>query len=90
MLLALLYPLAFDGAFGPAAGGKWLGRGLLIAAGLLDLLLLGSLFTEGEYISRLWAFPGNPSFILLWCALWAGWQVLALVALARGGVPRAD
>ena len=84
MLLVLLYPLAFVEAFGSETGGKWLGRSLLIAAGLLDLILLGSLFTEGEYIARLWSVPENPLLLLLWGGLWAGWQLLAFVALARG------
>ena len=90
MLLTPLYPLAFVEAFGSVTGGKWLGRSLMIAAGLLDALLLGSLFTEGEYIARLWSFPGNPPVLLIWGALWAGWQLLAFFALARNSLPRAD
>ena len=89
MFLVPLYPLAFVEAFAPATGGKWLVRGLLIAAGLLDLLLLASLFTEGEYIARLWNVPENPAVLLLWGGLWAGWQLLAFVALARNHLTRA-
>ena len=89
MPLFLLYPAALIRAFRSGRGGMAIDLALLAVALALDLLLLRNIFgEENRYFHTLWGrFPG---FVLLWIALWAGWQALALIALLRNSRFRID
>jgi hypothetical protein len=90
MLLAVLYPLAFLRAFCPATGGRWVEPGLLAIAAVLDVVLLVSILAKEELLAQAWSIPGNPGVLLLWGGLWAGWQLLALIAVVRNRLARPD
>lgn len=82
--LILLYPIAFVRAFCARTGSIGPYRGLPIAiAGVLDVLLLGSIVLEKEYILKGWRLPENRYVLALWIALWAGWQMLLLASLIK-------
>lgn len=90
MLLIVLYPLAFLRAFCPAGGARWVEPGLLSIAAVLDVVLLASILAKEETLTKAWSIPGNPGVLLLWGGLWAGWQLLALIAVVRNRLPRPD
>jgi hypothetical protein len=90
MLLAVLYPLAFLRAFCPASRARWVEPGLLIVAAVLDVVLLVSILAKEELLAQAWSIPGNPGVLLLWGGLWAGWQLLALIAAVRNRLARPD
>lgn len=82
--LIILYPLACVLAFGGGAVWRNLGAALLIVAAALDLLLLMNMLSgEREYLLKMWEFDEGPAWVISWCVLWAGWQVLLLSALLR-------
>jgi hypothetical protein len=87
MLLVVLYPLAFLRASCPGTGARWVEPGLLSIAAVLDVVLLGSIFAKEELLAKAWSIPGNPGVLLLWGGLWAGWQLLALIAVVRNSHP---
>lgn len=78
--LIIFYPLSFVAAFGYRAP-PWLSIGALVLAALiLNALLLENMFSsEANYFQRLWR-TGLP-FVLMWLAFWIGWQALTLMAL---------
>jgi hypothetical protein len=90
MLLVVLYPLAFLRAFCPATGGRWAEPGLLATGAVLDVVLLASILAKEETLTKAWSIPGNPGVLLLWGGLWAGWQLLALIAAVRNRPPGPD
>lgn len=82
MPLVALYPLAFVRALTNGAGSIKADRAILLAALLLNLVLLGqALLAEPGYFTASLRFGAGT--VALWFALWLGWQVLALVTLLR-------
>ena len=80
--LVVLYPLAFIRAFGSKAESPQDDMRILIAAAVLDLLLLSNMFLlDHDYFIKMGRF--DPTIVTVWIALWAGWQVLGVVALLR-------
>ena len=76
--LAILYPLALIRIASPVTGSHNADVGLMAAAIVLDLFLLGS--TSGdEYFMKVWRF--DPTFVAIWIAIWAGWQVPFVASL---------
>lgn len=88
--LIVLYPLAFARTFRTKVKSSDLDVGLIAVAVMLDLALLGNFSAEYDYFIKMWRFEDGALFISLWLGLWAGWQVLAAVALARNRLRRTD
>jgi hypothetical protein len=84
MLLIFLYPIAFIRAFCVTAGPARLDQHLLFLAAVLDALMVGSIFLHEEILRKaVRIIPENLYWLALWIALWAGWQLLLLVALKK-------
>jgi hypothetical protein len=91
MPLFFLCPIAFIRAFCATTGRIWLDQGLLVVAGVLDVLLLRSIFIQRELILQLWnIFTDNRYVLALWIGLWFGWQLLSLATLIRKRRSRID
>jgi hypothetical protein len=82
MPLLFLYPLVLVRALRPSGSGAGLELGAGAVAVLLDLLMLGSLSDEAEYVRKIVEFGGAP-YIAGWLILWAGWQGLLVLAAIR-------
>jgi uncharacterized membrane protein len=80
--LSVLYPGVCLRAPAPEAGSKYLDFGLVVIAVAVDLLLLGNIaFAEHRYFLVAWNMAA--SVVIAWLALWAGWQILAVVSLRK-------
>jgi hypothetical protein len=91
MPLFFLCPIAFIRAFGAATRPLWIDPGLLVVAGVLDVILLRSLFIEREFVLQLWnIYADNRTVMAIWIALWSGWQLLSLASLIRKRRSRID
>lgn len=78
--LLFLYPIALGRAFDSEPGSREADISILIAAIILDVLLLGNTLSD-EYFGRMWDY--DPTFVSIWIALWAGWQPFIVVSLLR-------
>ncbi|HEX5182038.1 MAG TPA: hypothetical protein VFW19_02680 [Allosphingosinicella sp.] len=84
--LFFLYPLVFIRAFSNT-GKREIDAAILVIAAVLDTLLLrNALYSESEYVIRMWGDAGGV--VALWLALWVGWQILTVLSLARKRHPQ--
>jgi hypothetical protein len=80
--LLLLYPLAASRAFRAGKGGTRIDAAILLIAASLDVLLMAwGIPRERDYFQRAWKFA--PEAVIIWMALWAGWQLFAIAAVVR-------
>jgi hypothetical protein len=86
--LFFAYPLVFLRLRAPGTL-VWTDVALLVAAGVLDMLLIRATQAEGtEYFHRVMGMPPIPH---LWLALWLLWQALTVKILVSGVFfPRRD
>lgn len=85
--LVVLYPLVFVRAVSSKAGPRDADVGILAAAIVLDLLLLGNIFSwDNGYFMQMWNF--DSTFVMIWLALWAGWQVVFVATLLKKSLNR--
>lgn len=79
--LVILYPVVFVRAVFPSGKSSDADVIVLGSGGVLDVLLAVNMAAEQKYVARLWYY--DPSGIILWLALWAGWQVVCLTTVLR-------
>jgi hypothetical protein len=79
--LLLLYPLVFVRAFASKAETPDKDFIILAVGGAFDLLLAANMVAEREYVGKLWSL--DRSGMIMWLALWAGWQVLGVTTALR-------
>lgn len=79
--LVILYPLVLIRAVSSSRGSPDMDVVLLCVGGVLDLLLAANMAEEQKYVLKLWSF--DPSGMIMWLSLWAGWQVVGLATVLR-------
>jgi len=86
--LIVLYPVVFIRAFASSSAPFGMTACILVAAIVFDLWLTASVLgyentfyigDERDDFLRVWHF--GPGVTVLWIALWAGWQFLAIAPL---------
>jgi hypothetical protein len=79
--LLVLYPLVLIRAFASEREKPEADLIIVGVGAVLDFFLLANMAEELEYVAKLWSF--DRSGMILWLALWAGWQVIGLTSVVR-------